>query len=311
MIDHTASALFLLKAENNEVFGPINFQQLNTWATSAQISPLDKVSTDQQTWFKAPMVPELGMDWLIELTSDQLYGPTTLGALQEFLNLGEDQRRHPAHQRPRRHGDDRARNRYADDPAEEPEETDGGEGPVRTGIRISLQQRIRELESTLFEERRTREALEPDSAPLCEMTDEGASVMLRFATRITSGPLSAEPASSTVMLAVVAVTKVPSVPVLRLPPMRRLSAPNALSEVASRLSASASAWPLGPKIRMSVGLLMSTSPPRPLAGACAASEPSIDICRVLSNSRRPESIGSRGTAALLAVAACFRKVFAE
>ena len=75
MIDHTASALYLLKAENNEVFGPVNFQQLNTWATSAQISPLDKVSTDQQTWFKAPMVPELGMDWLIELTSDQLYGP--------------------------------------------------------------------------------------------------------------------------------------------------------------------------------------------------------------------------------------------
>ncbi len=35
------------------------------------------------------MVPELGMDWLIELTSEQLYGPTTLGALQEFLNLGE------------------------------------------------------------------------------------------------------------------------------------------------------------------------------------------------------------------------------
>ena len=89
MIDHTASALYLLKAENNEVFGPVNFQQLTTWATSAQISPLDKVSTDQQTWFKAPMVPELGMDWLIELTADQLYGPTTIGALQEFLNLGE------------------------------------------------------------------------------------------------------------------------------------------------------------------------------------------------------------------------------
>ena len=35
------------------------------------------------------MVPELGMDWLIELTTEQLYGPTTLGAIQEFLNLGE------------------------------------------------------------------------------------------------------------------------------------------------------------------------------------------------------------------------------
>ena len=35
------------------------------------------------------MVPELGMDWLIELTTEQLYGPTTIGAIQEFLNLGE------------------------------------------------------------------------------------------------------------------------------------------------------------------------------------------------------------------------------
>ncbi len=161
MIDHTASALYLLKAENNEVFGPINFQQLNSWATSAQISPLDKISTDQQTWFKAPMVPELGMDWLIELTPDQLYGPTTLGALQEFLNLGEI------------NADTQLINARDGTaavvrdlptltiPPEEPEELEAGaDGPVRTGIRSSLQQRIRELESTLFEERRNHEALE-------------------------------------------------------------------------------------------------------------------------------------------------------
>ncbi len=81
--------LYLLKAEDSEVFGPVHFQQITAWATAAQISPLDKISSDQQTWFKAPMVPELGMDWLIELTTEQLYGPTTLGAIQEFLNLGE------------------------------------------------------------------------------------------------------------------------------------------------------------------------------------------------------------------------------
>lgn len=168
MIDHTASALYLLKAENNEVFGPVNFQQLNTWATSAQISPLDKVSTDQQTWFKAPMVPELGMDWLIELTPDQLYGPTTLGALQEFLNLGEinadtqlinarDGKAATVRDLPN-----------LTIPPEEPEELEAGtgDGPVRTGIRVSLQQRIRELESTLFEERRTYAALEERYAKL-------------------------------------------------------------------------------------------------------------------------------------------------
>src|SRR5262249_60822670 len=35
------------------------------------------------------MLAELGMDWLVELTSEHYYGPTTLGALQEFIRLGE------------------------------------------------------------------------------------------------------------------------------------------------------------------------------------------------------------------------------
>ena len=47
------------------------------------------LSNDRQTWVKAPMLPQLGMDWLVELTSEHYYGPTTLGALQEFIRLGE------------------------------------------------------------------------------------------------------------------------------------------------------------------------------------------------------------------------------
>ena len=35
------------------------------------------------------MFPELEMDWLVEVTSERYYGPTTLGAVQEFLRLGE------------------------------------------------------------------------------------------------------------------------------------------------------------------------------------------------------------------------------
>jgi hypothetical protein len=41
------------------------------------------------TWLKAPMFPELGMDWLVEVTSERYYGPTTLGAVREFIRLGE------------------------------------------------------------------------------------------------------------------------------------------------------------------------------------------------------------------------------
>src|SRR5215472_15451940 len=80
---------FLRKHQDGTVFGPLSFEQLAHWASGAQVAPNDTVSTDQQTWTKAPMLPELGMDWLVEITSEHYYGPTTLGAIQEFIRLGE------------------------------------------------------------------------------------------------------------------------------------------------------------------------------------------------------------------------------
>jgi hypothetical protein len=160
MVAPASTTWYLLKAEDNAVFGPVSFDQLNAWATTAQISPMDKVSSDQNTWIKAPMLPELQMDWLVALTSEQLYGPTTLGAVQEFLNLGEI------------NADTlivNARDGSTSQikeidvltiPEEEPEVAEAADQPVRTGIRASLQQRIRELENTLLEERRAFESLE-------------------------------------------------------------------------------------------------------------------------------------------------------
>src|SRR6266478_564858 len=80
---------FLRKHEDRSIFGPLSFEQLALWASTAQIAPHDAVSIDQQTWMKAPMLPQLGMDWLVEVTSEHYYGPTTLGAIQEFIRLGE------------------------------------------------------------------------------------------------------------------------------------------------------------------------------------------------------------------------------
>lgn len=80
----------LLKAADREVYGPIALDQLRSWASEAKISPLDKVSQDgRQSWVRAPMVPELQMDWLIEMPDNYLYGPTSVGTIQEFLATGE------------------------------------------------------------------------------------------------------------------------------------------------------------------------------------------------------------------------------
>ncbi len=145
---------YLMKQEDGSVFGPITFDLLRQWALDAQISPLDKVSTDERTWTKAPMVPELEMDFLIEVSPDQYYGPTTLGAVREFLQMGEitgDTLITNC-----KDGSDRPVRDIAELQPPAPEE----EQPVRTSIRLSLQQRIRDLEENLLEERRAREAAE-------------------------------------------------------------------------------------------------------------------------------------------------------
>src|SRR6266849_2783223 len=79
---------FLRKHQGGSVFGPISFDQLAGWASSAQVAPQDVVSTDQETWLNAPMVARLGMDWLVEVTSEPYYGPTTVGAIQQFIRHG-------------------------------------------------------------------------------------------------------------------------------------------------------------------------------------------------------------------------------
>ncbi|MFV1995213.1 MAG: hypothetical protein ACC661_07235 [Verrucomicrobiales bacterium] len=85
------SIWFLKKHDEDEiVFGPADLESLRDWAMAAKISPMDWVSNDnQKTWERAPMVDQLHMDWLVEVSNDFLYGPTTIGTVQEFLANGE------------------------------------------------------------------------------------------------------------------------------------------------------------------------------------------------------------------------------
>jgi hypothetical protein len=148
---------FLRKHQDGSIFGPISFDQLSSWASTAQVAPHDVVSTDQQSWLKAPMVPQLGMDWLVEVTSEHYYGPTTVGAIQEFIRLGDI------------NADtfvinscDGTRRQVREMPALFKTNATGSKAkvsdvvtePVPAGISMRLQERIRDLEQTLREERR-------------------------------------------------------------------------------------------------------------------------------------------------------------
>ncbi len=145
---------FLMKNEDGSVFGPITFQQLKQWAMDAQVSPLDKLSTDEVSWMKAPMLAGLEMDYLVEVTPDQYYGPTTIGAVREFFEMGEiNQDTAVTNCR------DGTVSHVRDIPELQSMKGEAAE-PVRTSIRFNLQQRVRELEEALMDERRAREAAE-------------------------------------------------------------------------------------------------------------------------------------------------------
>jgi hypothetical protein len=166
-MNSTANQLwFLNKHEDGSVFGPLPFEQVRRWAAAAQIAPHDKLSHDQRTWLKAPMFPELEMDWLVEVTSERYYGPTTIGAVQEFLQLGEigeetfvinscD-------------GSRRQIKNLTDlislpTPSVERANRESGEtreAPAASTMAINLRDRISDLEQSLAEERRALQASE-------------------------------------------------------------------------------------------------------------------------------------------------------
>ncbi|MEO8350538.1 MAG: hypothetical protein ABI680_02335 [Chthoniobacteraceae bacterium] len=156
MSNEDSQEWYLQKHDDESLFGPISLEQLKQWAVEAQISPLDKVSRDQNSWMKAPMIPELEMDYLVEVSPDQFYGPTTLGAVREFLQVGEINPDTLV-----TNCRDHSETPLRDLPGMMPSRDDSdSSSPVRTSIRLNLQQRIRELEGILMEERRGREMAE-------------------------------------------------------------------------------------------------------------------------------------------------------
>ena len=149
---------FLRKHDDGTVFGPLAFEQLARWASSAQVAPRDSVSADGENWMKAPMLPELGMDWIVEVTSESLYGPTTLGAIAEFLRLGEiDQETFVINScsATRQQVRDLAPLlQAASGQQEAPASSRSAQAPGAAGISIASHARIRQLEQALQEERR-------------------------------------------------------------------------------------------------------------------------------------------------------------
>ncbi len=76
------------KLPDNAIYGPVDAVTLKEWANSAQISPQDQIDQSDESWKPAPEVEFLDMLWLVMLPDEEIYGPTTVGTLREFIHEG-------------------------------------------------------------------------------------------------------------------------------------------------------------------------------------------------------------------------------
>jgi hypothetical protein len=76
------------KAPDDAIYGPVDVETLKEWANSAQIAPEDMVDESDENWRPAPQIDLLEMLWLVKLPGGEIYGPTTVGTLREFINEG-------------------------------------------------------------------------------------------------------------------------------------------------------------------------------------------------------------------------------
>jgi hypothetical protein len=76
------------KLPDNSIYGPVDEATLKEWANAAQISPEDLVDSSDENWVPAPQIEALGMIWLVKLPGDEIYGPTSVGTLREFIAEG-------------------------------------------------------------------------------------------------------------------------------------------------------------------------------------------------------------------------------
>jgi len=76
------------KAADESIYGPVDANILREWANSAQIAPQDMIDLSDDNWRSAPEIDFLDMLWQVKLPGDEIYGPTTLGTLREFVQEG-------------------------------------------------------------------------------------------------------------------------------------------------------------------------------------------------------------------------------
>ena len=79
---------YYIRGEDGKAFGPVELATLVEWAGDSRVGPTSSVSKDQKDWVAAPLVPELGMTWLVEAEQGVFYGPFNRRVVDGLLEAG-------------------------------------------------------------------------------------------------------------------------------------------------------------------------------------------------------------------------------
>jgi hypothetical protein len=79
---------WLVKNEQGETFGPVDFETLKLWAQDGRLAPTNTLSDDKTTWSPVTQFPELEMDWVAEVSPGVFYGPIHKLALESLKKEG-------------------------------------------------------------------------------------------------------------------------------------------------------------------------------------------------------------------------------
>ncbi len=79
---------WLVKNEQGETFGPVDFETLKLWAQDGRLAPTNTLSDDMTMWHPVTQFPELEMDWVAEVSTGVFYGPIHKLALESLKKEG-------------------------------------------------------------------------------------------------------------------------------------------------------------------------------------------------------------------------------
>ena len=66
---------WFLRTGEDTVYGELTLPDLAEWAESGRVLPEHEVSRNGEDWVKADTVPDLKMDWFVDLKNGQQHGP--------------------------------------------------------------------------------------------------------------------------------------------------------------------------------------------------------------------------------------------